>query len=92
MNSALAAIIGLGISIILIIRKLSPVFSLMLGAIIGGLLAGWGLEITVSHMISGVKDITPAIVRILAAGVLTGMLVKTGASTYEQYGNARHFF
>ena len=81
MNSALAAIIGLGISIILIIRKLSPVFSLMLGAIIGGLLAGWGLEITVSHMISGVKDITPAIVRILAAGVLTGMLVKTGAAT-----------
>ena len=81
MNSALAAIIGLGISIILIIRKLSPVFSLMLGAIIGGLLAGWGLELTVSHMISGVKDITPAIVRILAAGVLTGMLVKTGAAT-----------
>ena len=81
MNSALAAIIGLCISIILIIKKLSPVFSLMLGAIIGGLLAGWGLEITVNHMISGVKDITPAIVRILAAGVLTGMLVKTGAAT-----------
>lgn len=81
MNSALAAVIGLCISIILIIKKLSPVFSLMLGAIIGGLLAGWGLEITVNHMISGVKDITPAIVRILAAGVLTGMLVKTGAAT-----------
>lgn len=81
MNSALAALIGLIISIVLIIRKLSPVFSLMLGAIIGGLLAGWGLETTVTHMISGVKDITPAIVRILAAGVLTGMLVKTGAAT-----------
>ena len=81
MNSALAAVIGLCISIILIIKKLSPVFSLMLGAIIGGLLAGWGLELTVNHMISGVKDITPAIVRILAAGVLTGMLVKTGAAT-----------
>ena len=81
MNSALAALIGLGISIILIIRKVSPVFSLMLGAIVGGLLAGWGLETTVTHMIGGVKDITPAIVRILAAGVLTGMLVKTGAAT-----------
>ena len=81
MNSALAALIGLGISIILIIRKVSPVFSLMLGAIVGGLLAGWGLETTVTHMIAGVKDITPAIVRILAAGVLTGMLVKTGAAT-----------
>ena len=81
MNSALAALIGLGISIILIIRKVSPVFSLMLGAIVGGILAGWGLETTVTHMIGGVKDITPAIVRILAAGVLTGMLVKTGAAT-----------
>ena len=81
MNSAWAAVIGLLLSIVLIIRKVSPVFSLMLGAIVGGLLAGWGLESTVAHMISGVKDITPAIVRILAAGVLTGMLVKTGAAT-----------
>ena len=81
MNSALAAVIGLLLSIVLIIKKVSPVFSLMLGAIAGGLLAGWGLESTVAHMISGVKDITPAIVRILAAGVLTGMLVKTGAAT-----------
>ena len=81
MNSALAAVIGLLLSIVLIIRKMSPVFSLMLGAIVGGLLAGWGLETTVTHMIGGVKDITPAIVRILAAGVLTGMLVKTGAAT-----------
>ena len=81
MNSALAAVIGLCISILLIIRKVSPVFSLMLGALVGGLLAGWGLEPTVTHMVGGVKDITPAIVRILAAGVLTGMLVKTGAAS-----------
>ena len=81
MNSALAAVIGLCISIVLIIRKVSPVFSLMLGALVGGLLAGWGLETTVAHMVGGVKDISPAIVRILAAGVLTGMLVKTGAAS-----------
>lgn len=81
MNSALAALIGLCISIILILRKLSPVYSLILGAIMGGLLAGWGLETTVAEMLTGVKDITPAIVRIIAAGVLTGMLVKTGAAS-----------
>ncbi|MBE6320626.1 MAG: GntP family permease [Bacteroidales bacterium] len=81
MNSALAAVIGLLLSIVLIIKKVSPVFSLMLGAVVGGLLAGWGLETTVAQMIGGVKDITPAIVRILAAGVLTGMLVKTGAAS-----------
>ena len=81
MNSAIAALIGLVVSIILILRKLSPVYSLILGALIGGLLAGWGLEETVTQMIAGVKDITPAIVRIIAAGVLTGMLVKTGAAS-----------
>ena len=81
MNSALAALIGLVLSIVLIIRKLSPVYSLILGALVGGSLAGWGLETTVAQMISGVKDITPAIVRIIAAGVLTGMLVKTGAAS-----------
>lgn len=81
MNSALAALIGLLVSIVLIIRKLSPVYSLILGALVGGLLAGWGLETTVAKMIVGVKDITPAIVRIIAAGVLTGMLVKTGAAS-----------
>ena len=81
MNSALAALIGLSISIILIIKKFSPVYSLILGAVVGGLLSGWGLETTVAEMITGVKEITPAIVRIIAAGVLTGMLVKTGAAT-----------
>lgn len=81
MKSALAATIGLILSIILIIKKVSPVYSLILGALTGGLLAGWGLENTVTEMISGIKDITPAIIRILAAGVLTGMLVKTGAAS-----------
>lgn len=81
MSSALAALIGLVLSIVLIIRKMSPVYSLIIGAVVGGLLSGWGLEATVIEMITGVKDITPAIVRIVAAGVLTGMLVKTGAAS-----------
>lgn len=81
MNSAVAALIGLVLAIVLIIKKLSPVYSLMIGALAGGLLAGWGLKITVSTMISGVNDITPAILRILAAGVLSGVLIKTGAAS-----------
>ena len=80
MNSALAALIGLTLAIILIIKKVSPVYSLMLGALTGGLLSGAGLVTTVDHMLSGVKDITPAILRILAAGVLSGVLIKTGAA------------
>lgn len=80
MNSAVAALIGLALAIVLIIKKLQPVYSLMLGALAGGLLAGWGLEATVSTMIGGVNEITPAILRILAAGVLSGVLIKTGAA------------
>ena len=80
MNSALAVAIGLTLAIILILRKCHPVYALILGALISGVLSGWGFELTVKEMFSGVKDITPAIVRILAAGVLTGVLVKTGAA------------
>lgn len=80
MNSALAALIGLVLAIVLIIKKLSPVYSLMIGALTGGLLAGTGLVETINQMLSGVKDITPAILRILAAGVLSGALIKTGAA------------
>lgn len=80
MNSALAALIGLVLAIVLIIKKLSPVYSLMIGALAGGLLAGTGLVETINHMLSGVKDITPAILRILAAGVLSGALIKSGAA------------
>lgn len=80
MNSALAVAIGLTLAIILILRKCHPVYALILGALISGVLSGWGFELTVKEMFSGVKDITPAIVRILAAGVLTVVLVKTGAA------------
>ena len=80
MIRAFAALIGLVLAIVLIIKKVSPVYSLMLGALAGGLLSGIGLVQTVDHMLSGVKDITPAILRILAAGVLSGALIKTGAA------------
>lgn len=80
MNSAIAALIGLALAIFLIVKKVSPVYSLMAGALAGGLLAGTGLAGTVGQMISGVKDITPAILRILAAGVLSGALIKSGAA------------
>ena len=71
---------GLVLSIVLIVRKLSPVYSLLLGALVGGLIGGLGIEATATTMVSGVKDITPAIVRILAAGVLSGVLIKSGAA------------
>lgn len=78
--SALGAFIGLCIAIGLIIKKISPTYSLILGAIFGGLIGGLSLSQTVSVMIDGIKDITPAIIRIITAGVLSGVLIKTGAA------------
>ena len=79
--TAFGAVLGLIIAIILIMRKGNPAYSLILGAIIGGLAGGVSLPETVNLMISGVKDVTPAIVRILTAGILAGILIKTEAAT-----------
>lgn len=62
-------------------KKISPAYSLIAGAIVGGLLGGLPLTETVKVMTDGVKDVTPAIIRILTAGVLSGVLIKTGAAT-----------
>lgn len=78
--SAIGAIIGLVLAIFLIIRKVAPVYSLMLGALVGGILGGMTLTGTVSTMISGVNELTPAILRVLAAGVLAGVLIVTGGA------------
>lgn len=78
--STLGALLALALSIFLIIKKISPAYSLILGALIGGLIGGFTLPETVGYMVEGVKDITPAILRILTAGVLSGVLIKTGAA------------
>lgn len=79
--TAIGALIGLSLSILLIIRKLSPTYSLIIGAIVGGLLGGLSLNETVTVMTEGVKEVTPAVLRILTAGVLSGILIQTGATT-----------
>ncbi|KGM96604.1 gluconate:proton symporter [Clostridium novyi A str. 4552] len=78
--TALGAIIGLILSIVLIIRKVHPAYGLILGAIVGGLIGGAGLAGTVTLMIGGAKGIMPAILRILTAGVLAGVLIESGAA------------
>ncbi len=80
MLSAIGALAGLALAIVLIFRKLSPVYSLMAGALVGGLVGGSDLVATVTMMTSGVNDVVPAVVRILAAGVLSGVLIETGAA------------
>lgn len=79
-SSSLAAVLGLALAIFLIIKKVSPVYSLILGALAGGLLGSASLVRTISDMFDGVKSITPAVLRIIAAGVLSGALIKSGAA------------
>lgn len=78
--SGIGAIIGLCLAIWLIIRKTQPTYALIAGAVAGGLIGGLSISDTVGLMISGVNDVTPAIVRVLAAGVLSGVLVVTGGA------------
>ena len=54
---------------------------MILGALIGGLVGGADLAATVKLMIEGAQGITTAVMRILAAGVLAGVLIESGAAT-----------
>ena len=78
--TTLGAAVALAAAIVLIFRKVPPVYALFLGALAGGLCGGGGLEPTVKAMVSGAQGMMPAVLRILASGVLAGALVKTGSA------------
>lgn len=81
MISATGAIAGLVLAIILIIRKFNPAYSLIIGSLVGGLLGGAGLVDTVGFMVKGAQGMMPAILRIVTAGILAGVLIETGAAS-----------
>lgn len=78
--STLGALIGLAIAIILIIKKVHPAYSLILGALIGGLIGGGGLTGTVNTMVAGAQSMMSSVLRILTSGILAGALIKTGSA------------
>ncbi len=78
--STLGAILGLTLAIILIIRKFHPAYSLILGALVGGLIGLTPLATVVQQMISGAASMMPAVLRILTSGILVGALIKTRAA------------
>jgi len=78
--SALGALIALIVAIFLILKKVSPAYGMLAGALVGGLVGGADLSQTVSLMIGGAQGITTAVMRILAAGVLAGVLIESGAA------------
>lgn len=78
--STIGALIGLAISIILIIKNFHATYSLIIGALIGGLIGGGGLVGTVSTMVKGSETMMSSVLRIMTSGILAGCLVKTGAA------------
>ena len=80
MFSTWGALTGLVLAIVLIVRKATPAYALVLGALLGGLLGGGGLPETVGAMIGGAQSMMPSVLRILTSGVLAGALVKTGSA------------
>ncbi|HHE9392826.1 GntP family permease [Haemophilus influenzae] len=78
--SAIGALVALIVAIFLILKKVSPAYGMLVGALVGGLIGGADLSQTVSLMIGGAQGITTAVMRILAAGVLAGVLIESGAA------------
>ena len=78
--TTLGAIIGLALAIVLIILKVHPAYSLILGALAGGLIGGGGLVTTVNTMVSGASSMMSSVLRIMTSGVLAGALIKTGSA------------
>jgi GntP family gluconate:H+ symporter len=82
---ALGALLGLLLSIILIFKDVKPFYALFIGALVGGLLGGASLVETVQLMTEGSMGMITAILRILAAGILAGVLIKSGAAESIAY-------
>ena len=78
--STIGALVGLVVAIILIIRKVQPAYSLILGALIGGLVGGGGITTTVDTMVTGAQEMMSSVLRIMTSGVLAGALIKTGSA------------
>lgn len=78
--TTLGAVVGLAIAIVLIIRKVHPAYSLILGALVGGIIGGGGLVTTVNTMVSGAQSMMASVLRIMTSGILAGALIKTGSA------------
>lgn len=80
MFSTWGALTGLALAIVLIVRRATPPYALVAGALVGGLAGGGGLQETVSAMMAGAQSMMPSVLRILTSGILAGALVKTGSA------------
>lgn len=74
------ALLGMAMAIFLIVKKVQPAYSLILGALIGGIVGSGNLAATVDAMVSGSQNMISSVLRIMTSGILAGTLIKTGAA------------
>ncbi|WP_251550424.1 GntP family permease [Neobacillus muris] len=78
--SWIGALSGLALAIILILFRLAPTYSLILGAIVGAFIGGANFADAVSILISGTQSVQGTVIRIIAAGVFAGVMMESGAA------------
>ena len=78
--TTIGALCGMVVAILLIIKKVQPAYSLILGALVGGIIGSGNLVLTVDTMVSGSQSMISSVLRIMTSGILAGTLIKTGAA------------
>lgn len=78
--STLGVIVGMTVAIVLIVRRMQPVYSLIFGALLAGLIGSADLVATVGTMVTGAQGMISSVLRIVTSGVLAGCLIKTGSA------------
>ncbi|EJP85733.1 GntP family permease [Bacillus cereus] len=78
--SWIGALIGLALAIALILFRLAPTYSLILGAIVGAFIGGADFVQTVTILVTGTQSVMGTVLRILAAGVFAGVMMESGAA------------
>jgi len=68
--TTIGALIGMAVAIILIIKKVQPAYSLIFGALIGGVIGSGNLILTVDTMVSGAQSMISSVLRIMTSGIL----------------------
>ena len=74
------AIFGIIVAIMLILKKVNPTYSLIIGAIVGALIGGAGVQETVNVLISGTQSVMGTVIRVLSAGIFAGIMMESGAA------------
>lgn len=78
--SWIGALSGLALAIILILFKLAPTYSLILGAIVGAFIGGADFAEAVQILITGTQSVQGTVIRIIAAGIFAGVMMESGSA------------